>query len=79
MNKHEVFLVSYDLKYSTRFKAILVPAMRETEDKNIDYVLHEIANTFKTKKIGFNQIISTAVSYELLLTDDFIKMIKEKY
>ncbi|MDD3008404.1 MAG: hypothetical protein PHQ70_05995 [Arcobacter sp.] len=67
------------MKYSTRFKAILVPSMRETEDKNIDYVLHELAKTFKTKKIGFNQIISTAVSYELLLTDDFIKMIKEKY
>ncbi|MCT7536422.1 hypothetical protein [Aliarcobacter butzleri] len=79
MNKHEVFLVSYDLKHSTRFKAILVPAMRETEDKNIDYVLHKLANTFRAKDVGFNQIISTAVSYELLLTDDFIKMIKEKY
>lgn len=44
------FFVS-DLKYSTRFKAILVPSMRETEDKNIDYVLHELAKTFKTKKL----------------------------
>jgi hypothetical protein len=79
MNKHEVFLVSYDLKHSTRFRAILVPAMRDTENKNINYVMNELANSFKSKEIKFNEIISTAVSYELLLTDDFIKMIKEKY
>ena len=47
MKKQQVFVVTYDLTYASRYKTILVPALANSEDRNVRYVHEQLANSFK--------------------------------